>query len=91
VKLVLEFGGILKAARQKAGLSQEELAFRLNMNQSDVSKFENDRKVPDIHTFMKWVQQTSTQEVFVAFLYGIDGLSILQNLMPIIGGLILWS
>jgi transcriptional regulator with XRE-family HTH domain len=86
----LRFGGILKAARQRAGLSQEELAHRLNINQSDVSKFENDRKVPDVLTFIQWIQQTSAQEVMVAFLYGMDGMSMIQNLLPMIGGFISW-
>jgi len=86
----LRFGGILKAARQRAGLSQEELAHRLNINQSDVSKFENDKKVPDVLTFIQWIQQTSAQEVMVAFLYGMDGMSMIQNLLPMIGGFISW-
>lgn len=86
----MRFGGILKAARQRAGLSQEELAHRLNINQSDVSKFENDRKVPDVLTFIQWTQQTSAQEVMVAFLYGMDGMSMIQNLLPMIGGFISW-
>lgn len=86
----MRFGGILKAARQRAGLSQEELAHRLNINQSDVSKFENDRKVPDVLTFIQWIQQTSAQEVMVAFLYGMDGMSMIQNLLPMIGGFISW-
>lgn len=86
----MRFGGILKAARQRAGFSQEELAHRLNINQSDVSKFENDRKVPDVLTFIQWIQQTSAQEVMVAFLYGMDGMSMIQNLLPMIGGFISW-
>lgn len=86
----MRFGGILKAARQRAGLSQEELAYRLNINQSDVSKFENDRKVPDVLTFIQWIQQTSAQELMVAFLYGMDGMSMIQNLLPMIGGFISW-
>ncbi|REJ29259.1 helix-turn-helix domain-containing protein [Caldibacillus debilis] len=86
----MRFGGILKAARQRAGLSQEELAHRLNINQSDVSKFENDKKVPDVLTFIQWIQQTSAQEVMVAFLYGMDGMSMIQNLLPMIGGFISW-
>jgi len=82
----MEFGGVFRALRQKAGLTQEEMAVKLNMNQSDISKFENDTKTPDLPTFLRIAQVTQAQEVVVAFLYGMDGLSIIQQLTQLIGG-----
>ncbi|MED3549992.1 helix-turn-helix transcriptional regulator [Cytobacillus praedii] len=84
----MKFGSILQACRERAGLSQEELAEKLNRTQSCISKFEKDKRIPDMTTFMQWIQTTQTQEVAVAFLYGMDGINLLQQMMPLIGGLI---
>lgn len=86
----MRFGAILKACRIRAGLSQEELADRLYINQSDISKYETDRKEPTMSTFQAWMTNTQTPEVAVAFMYGMDGIALIQQLMPLIGGLILW-
>lgn len=86
----MKIGAILQACRERAGLSQEELAFRMNRSQSCISKFENSVKIPDAITFMEWFKQTNTQEVAVAFLMGMDGLTILQTLLPMVGGFVCW-
>lgn len=86
----MKFGAILKACRIRAGFSQEELAERLYINQSDISKYETDRKEPTMSIFQAWISNTQTAEVAVAFMYGLDGISLIQQLMPLIGGLILW-
>jgi transcriptional regulator with XRE-family HTH domain len=80
----LKFGSILKACRERAGFSQEEMAFRMNVTQSAISKYEKDKRSMDIQTFKRWFQETSTQEVAVAFLYGMDGVSILQQLTTLL-------
>ena len=41
---------IYKSLRQKSGLTQVELAKRLNVNQATVSKWEKGKSVPDIVT-----------------------------------------
>lgn len=87
----MKMDSILQACRERAGLSQEELAHRMNRTQPCISKFENSVKVPDAVTFMEWFKQTNTQEVAVAFLMGMDGLTILQTLLPIIGGFVWWN
>lgn len=84
----INFGAVLKACRLKSGFSQEELAHKLNRSQACISKFEKERKVPDMLTFMEWVRVTNAQEVAVAFLYGMDGVTMIQQLMPLIGGFI---
>ncbi len=81
----MKFGAILKACRTRAGFSQEELAHKLHINQSDVSKYENDTKEPSMSIFQAWARNTQTQEVMVAFISGMDGLTILQNFTQIIG------
>ncbi|MEK3955343.1 helix-turn-helix domain-containing protein [Psychrobacillus sp. FSL K6-1464] len=87
----MRYGAILQACRERAGFTQEEMAHRLNRSQSCVSKFEKDTKVPDMNTFLQWVNATNAQEVAVAFLYGMDGITMIQQLLPIIaGGFALW-
>lgn len=86
----LRFGAILKACRERCGLTQEQLAEKLHINQSDISKYENDVKEPTISLFQAWCMNTQAQEVLVAFICGMDGLSILQNITQILGGFILW-
>lgn len=80
----MKYGGILRACRERAGLSQEELAFQLHLSQSDVSKLETNVKEPTITTLRLWVQQTQTQEVMIAFLCGVDGVSLMQNVMEVL-------
>lgn len=87
----MKFGSILQACRERAGLSQEEIAFRLNRSQSCISKYEKDHKVPDMNTFMQWINTTNAPEVAVAYIYGMDGINIIQQLLPLIGGMILWK
>lgn len=77
----MRVGAILKACRTRAGLSQEELAYQLHINQSDVSKYENDTKEPPLSILRAWTSNTQTQEVMVAFICGIDGLEIMQKLI----------
>jgi len=81
----VDFGAILKATRIRAGLSQEELAARLNYNQSDISKFETGHKEPTASVFMKWFEVTNAREVAVAYLCGFDGITIMQNILSMIG------
>lgn len=81
---MVKFGKLLQICRERAGFSQEEMAFRMNVTQATVSKYENDKRSMDVNTFMQWFQQTNSQEVAIAFLYGIDGVTILQQLLPMI-------
>lgn len=77
----MKYGAILRACRERAGFNQEEMAFRLNVNQSDVSKYENNAKEPPMSVFQDWAMATQTQEVLVAFLVGIDGLTMLTDIL----------
>lgn len=76
----------MQACRERAGLTQEQMAEILHRTQACISKYENDHKVPDMPTMIRWVEATGAREVLIAFLYGMDGLNIMQNLMTLIGG-----
>ncbi|MUG68665.1 helix-turn-helix domain-containing protein [Paenibacillus campinasensis] len=82
----MKVGALMQAVRERAGYSQEKLAEIMNRTQSCISKIETDRKMPDLVTFMTWIEATGAKEVAVAFLCGMDGLRIMQDLMTLIGG-----
>ena len=84
----MEYGSILKACRERKGLSQEELAHALHIQQADVSRLENNRKEPSISLFQNWATVTGSQDVLVAFICGIDGISILTQIMSVTTGFI---
>lgn len=86
----MKLGAILKACRERAGFSQEELADKLYINQSDISKYENDVKEPTVTMFRAWTNNTQTQEVMVAFICGVDGLSIMQSVLDVVALTIMW-
>ena len=81
---MLKIGTVLKACRERAGYSQEELAHLMNRTQACISKYENDRKIPDAQTFMDWFRLTNTQEVAVAFFFGVDGLTAMQQILSML-------
>ena len=82
-----QYGGLLKAARERAGISQEEMAHRMNMTQSNVSKFENNYKDPPLTMFKEWMQNTSCQDVAIAFLLGVDGMQMMGQVMEVMHGI----
>lgn len=77
-------GAILRACRLRSGLNQSELAHDLHVNQSDVSKIERGIKEPPLSLVQHWTTITQSQEVLIAFICGIDGLSIMQQVMDLI-------
>ena len=76
-----ELGTIMRACREKALLSQFDMAIKLNRSQSCISKFENNTKIPDVATFIEWMEITECKEVAIAYLYGIDGVVILNEIV----------
>ena len=45
-------GDILREAREKAGLTQEQLAFQAGVDRTYVSQLENDKKSPTVATLL---------------------------------------
>ncbi len=78
-------GNLLKACRERAGMSQVKLARLLNRTQSSISKLEQDRNPVDVETFRDWTRVTNQIEVGIAFLYGVDPAAILQTIMQVTG------
>ena len=77
----MEVGRFLRTCRKNHGLKQDELAFALNINQSDVSKIERGDKSPALDIFRDWTIQTQSMELGIAFLYGTEVLAILPDII----------
>ena len=75
-----QYARFFKAARQKAGINQSDLAFDLHINQSDVSKIENGIKEAPISLAAKWAQLTSSQEALAALICGVDVSAVIDML-----------
>ena len=84
----MEYGDILRACRKRAGLTQEELAYRLHTDQANISRYEAGKQEPSISFFQAWVQNTNSPEVMAAFLLGIDGVTIISQIMSSFGGVL---
>lgn len=54
-------GSVLRDARQRAGLSQSELARRADVSQPVISAYENDHRDPSLATLTKLVEATGHQ------------------------------
>ncbi|HIW32675.1 MAG TPA: helix-turn-helix domain-containing protein [Candidatus Paenibacillus intestinavium] len=78
-------GALLKACRERAGISQIKMAMMMNRTQSSISKLEKDRNPIDVETFRDWTKFTNSMDIGIAFLYGVDPATILQSLMQITG------
>ena len=81
----LNFGSILHACRTRAGISQERLAELLNKSRSCISKYEQGHKLPDIQTFLAWIDRTNAKDVGIACINGMDPASILQSILQVAG------
>ncbi len=86
----MDLGAVLRKARVSAGLSQEEIALRMLLPRSTISRLENNRTVLKAEDLIRWCQITQAQEVMIALLIGIDSTSIIQNISMLLGGFILW-
>ncbi|MGM0967177.1 MAG: helix-turn-helix domain-containing protein [Bacillota bacterium] len=85
----MKLGVVLRKARVQAGISQERLAEMLSRSRSCISKIENDMKVLDVPTYVRWMEATNAKEAMIATLCGIDPLAVTQQItaiMALFGG-----
>ncbi|OIJ12692.1 transcriptional regulator [Anaerobacillus alkalilacustris] len=76
----MNLGALLRAARERNGLSQEELALKLHRSRSCISKFENNKKQMDVQTFIEWMNTTSAKDIMIAALSGVDQSIVMKSL-----------
>jgi transcriptional regulator with XRE-family HTH domain len=84
--LQFKFGAVLRACRERAGLSQEKLGELLYHDRSVISRIESDKAKIDAQTLFRWTEVTNAKEVLIAYFCGLDGLQIMQNILAIVGG-----
>lgn len=82
----MDWGAVLKSARKREGLTQEELAERLHMTKSCISKFESNLKETKISTFVEWFRQTNATDLMIAAMINVDPSQVAQ-LIELIGQL----
>ncbi|MEK5338169.1 helix-turn-helix transcriptional regulator [Bacillus sp. FSL M8-0166] len=85
----MKLGVVLRKARLQAGISQEKLAEMLSRSRSCISKIENDQKMLDVPTYVRWMEATNAKEAMIATLCGIDPLAVTQQItaiMALFGG-----
>lgn len=71
----------MQACRERASLSQEEMSYRLNRSQGYISKVESGKSIPDFPTVVNWATETESREVVVAYLFGIEGIRIMEHIL----------
>lgn len=76
----MNLGALLRVARERNGLSQEELALKLHRSRSCISKFENNQKTIDVPTFINWMNSTSAKDIMIAALSGVDPTVVIKSL-----------
>jgi transcriptional regulator with XRE-family HTH domain len=81
----MKYGAILRACRDRIGMSQEDMALKLNRSRSAISKLETDQQELDVRTLAQWADITNAKEVLVAFICGMDGMTIMQSIMQMTG------
>ncbi|QBK26712.1 helix-turn-helix domain-containing protein [Ureibacillus thermophilus] len=93
MQVTQEYHKLLKQFRKKAKMTQEQIAYELNITQSTVSKIESGRYFVDIKTFMNWVRVTNCEAQAAVMMFGADvlnnALTLLQMIPAFIGG-VLW-
>lgn len=75
----MSIGAFLRSCRNRAGFNQIQMAAVLKVNQSDISKYENNSKEPPTSIFKDWTVKTQSMELGIAFLYGTELLTIVPD------------
>lgn len=76
------YGALMRALRQRAGKTQEEMAEQLNVDQATISRVENGRQEPGINMIDRWGQITKSKEVIAVYLLdSIGGANVVQYLI----------
>lgn len=90
----------LKASREKADLTQEEIAPLLQMSRSTVSKLENGERVLKVEDLLRWLQVVQQQlnkvtpnsttpiEAGITLINGVDIVALTDMLTTLVGGFI---
>lgn len=76
----MQFGAILKKMRKGADMSQEELAEKLHIARSSISKLETNNLELRASDLWRWAKVTENQDLIAAMILGIDVVVLQQAL-----------
>lgn len=82
------YGKVLRLARMKKGLSQEELAEQIGLSRSAVSRLENNKLELKVVDAVEWGRVTNATEMIAAVLCGIDLATIIQQVSSLMGSIL---
>ncbi|QTB26325.1 helix-turn-helix domain-containing protein [Lysinibacillus sphaericus] len=77
----IDTGKILKTIRKHAGLSQEELAHKVNTGQATISKIERNASTLYLDFLMECARVTGTQEMVAEMLFGKEAVEKAKELL----------
>ena len=80
----MQFGSVLRKARKKAGLSQEDMALELHMSISNVSRLETNKYELKAADLVRWCNITNAPELLIALAVGADGIGKVQQIIELI-------
>lgn len=91
--------GFLRATRERANLTQEEIAPLIQMSRPAVSKLERGERALKFEDCVKWMQVVQSRiqaagttpiEAGIAMVNGVDIVTLTQMLTTLVGGFIKW-
>lgn len=68
----MNIGAVLRKMRKGAGLSQEELAEKLHISRSNVSRLESNKLTLTFEDAVRWAQSTNAQDMLIALILNVD-------------------
>ncbi|GAA0491034.1 hypothetical protein GCM10008986_16360 [Salinibacillus aidingensis] len=68
----MEYGQMLRKMRKGADLSQEEIAERLHISRSNVSRLESNKLKLSFEDAVRWARTTDSQDMMVAMICNVD-------------------
>lgn len=88
----MNIGRVLRTARRRADLTQEDLSFELNIARSTISKIERNEMVPQTEDFIRWMQvvqiklsNTTAIEAGITLVNGVDVAVLVDMLTQFVG------
>jgi len=90
----MDFGPLLRKSRKMAGLTQEQMAEKLNMSRPCISKLERGQIELKAVDLIRWFRVTNMQEVAAAAICGVDPAvlaTIMSQITQLIGVILVWK
>jgi len=81
-----DVGSLLRRSRMKRGFTQPQLAEKLGLSASTVSRMEKGRIGVQVNDLLNWIKVTNGQELLIAFLCNADVITagMLQGILSFI-------